>query len=300
MDKIKSLEIFKKVADYRSFTKAADEMEMPKSAISAHIARLEDEIGVKLFFRTTRMVNLTHHGIEFYERAQNILFDFDEAFTQYKNGHEKISGKLRIDMSIGLASKLIIPKLSEFMEKYPNLTLELSSTDREVDVIQEGFDCVLRVGSKQNLGLGQKIIGEKPMVNCASKTYIEKYGAIEKLEDLSKHFLVDYDTKFGPPNAVFEYQFGKETREINMQSKIRVNNSISYSLACRAGFGIIQVPFAGVRDYLQSGELVRILPEYEPSPLIITLITPQRRNIPLRTQVFIDWVESLMPEYCAT
>lgn len=300
MDKIKSLEIFKKVADYKSFTKAAYEMAIPKSAISAYIASLENEIGVKLFYRTTRTVNLTQHGIEFYERAQNILFDFDEAFTQYKNGREKISGKLRIDMSISLASKLIIPKLSEFMEKYPNLSLELSSTDREVDVIQEGFDCVLRVGNKQNLGIGQKIIGEKPMVNCAARLYIEKYGKIEKLEDLSQHYIVDYDTKFGSPNAVFEYQVGKETIEIHMKSKIRVNNSISYTLACRAGFGIIQVPYAGVREYLQSGELVRILPDYEPSPLSITLLTPQRRNFPLRTQVFIDWVESLMPEYCAT
>lgn len=299
MDIIKSFEIFKKVADLQSFTMAADELNLPKSVVSAQISKLEEHLGVRLFFRTTRKVSLSPNGQDFYERAQNILADCDEAFNYFKPDNEKISGRLRVDMALGMASKLIIPKLSEFMNNYPNINLEISSTDRNVNIIEEGFDCVLRVGYSDAPFLGCRIIGKKPIINLVSNQYIEKYGQVNNLDDLQNHYLIDYDTQFGVPNAIFEYAVNGQVKHINMRSKIRVNNSIAYRLACIAGFGIIQCPIAGVRDDIAQGNLKRILVGYEPLPLNIYLITPQKRNIPKKTKVFIDWVESLMPEYCA-
>lgn len=298
MDILKSLEIFKKVADFQSFSRAANDLETPKSAVSAQIAKLETNLGVRLFNRTTRHVSLSQNGRDFYEIAQRLLFDADEALNYFKHNNEKIQGILRVDMPLGMASNLIIPKLADFIAIYPNLSLDLSSTDRVVDVVNEGFDCVIRVGLQHNLGLGNRVIGQMPIVNLASAEYLQKYGEINELSDLKNHYLVDYDTEFGASNSVFEYQEGNVLKSVAMNSKIRVNNSTSYQSACIAGFGIIQTPMAGLLANITNSKLRRILSNYEPKPLNITLLTPTRRNIPLRTQVFIDWVESLMPEYC--
>ncbi len=297
MDFIKSLRVFKSVADFRSFSKTSEKLEMPKSAVSDYVLSLEKNIGTKLFHRTTRRVSLTQDGIEFYDKAQIILNLCEDATNQFNSPKNQVSGRLRIDMPIGIAQKLLIPKIPLFLDANPNLKLELSATDRPTDVIQEGFDCVIRIGQPHSNNLGCRKIGEIPVINAAAKKYMEKFGNIRELSDLENHYLVDYDTQFGPHNAVFEYIDCSEVRQVRMNSLIRVNNTIAYQSACLAGLGIIQNPITGLKEYLLSGELIRILPNFEPPPLSISVITPQKYNIPKRTMVFIEWFESLMPEY---
>lgn len=297
MDFLKSLTIFKAVADLHSFSKAADRLQTPKSAVSEYVSSLERQIGTKLFNRTTRRVSLTQNGIEFYESAHAILLLCEDTINQFKPNKSQISGRLRIDMPIGLAQKLIIPKIQEFMQMYPNLKLELSSTDRSTDVIQEGFDCVIRSGHNLSVNLGCRKIGAIPVINVASKNYLDRFGPLSDLKDLEHHFLIDYDTEFGPHDPVFEYWDGFEIRKIRMNSLIRVNNSIAYKSACLAGLGIVQSPITSLREFLMSGEVIRILPDFEPPPLPISILTPQKYHIPKRTIAFIDWFESLLPKY---
>ncbi len=297
MDFFKSLRIFKSVADFRSFSKTSEKLEMPKSAVSDYIQGLEKRLGARLFHRTTRRVSLTQDGIEFYDKAQEILNLCEDATNQFNVSKNQISGRLRIDMPIGIAQKLLIPRIPLFLENNPNLKVELSATDRPSDVTQEGFDCVIRIGQPQSINLGCRKIGEIPVINVASKKYIEKFGFIKQLSDLESHYLIDYDTQFGPHNAVFEYMDGSEVRQLGMNSLIRVNNTIAYQSACLAGLGIIQNPITGLKEYLASGEMVRILPNLEPPALPIWILTPQKYNIPKRTMAFIDWFESLLPAY---
>ncbi len=299
MDFQKSLMIFKKVADLKSFTNAADDLELPKSAVSAAIARLEQKLGTRLLLRTTRQVQLTPDGSSFYERAEKILYDAHELENMFRANIDKISGTLRVDMPIGMAQKLVIPSLWEFIDKYPRLNVEISSTDRNVDIIYEGFDCVIRVGKNNDNNAGIRELGKKPVINCISRTYAEKYGIPKSLEDLDSHYVVDYALNFTEKNPCFEYFDGNKTIEAPMKHMISVNNSVAYHAACMSGFGIIQIPFIGVRDLINSGDIIEILPHYKPLPMPINFLTPQRRNLPARTIVFFNWLETKMDDYCA-
>ncbi len=299
MDFQKSLLIFKKVADLKSFTNAADDLELPKSVVSASIARLEAKIGTRLLLRTTRQVQLTTDGSAFYERAEKILFDANELETMFRHSSEKIGGILRVDMPIGMAGKLVLPNLWEFVEKYPRLMLELSSTDRNVDIVYEGFDCVIRVGKNSDHNAGIRELGKKPVINCISKTYADKYGIPKSLADLKNHYVVDYALRFTEKNPCFEYYDGNKTMEMPMKHIISVNNSVAYHSACLAGFGIVQIPYIGVKELIETGVFIEILPEHKPLPMPIYFLTPQKRNLPARTRAFLEWLETKMDEYCA-
>lgn len=299
MDLMKSLEVFIKVAELSSFSNAADDLGMPKSAISTYVSSLERDLGARLFLRTTRKVILTNEGREFYQKAEKLLFEADELKAFFKDEKEKVSGILRIDMPVGMARKLVFPKLNEFLDKFPNLRFEISSTDRMVDVLYEGFDAVIRIGGEVGNIYGHKLIGNKPVVNCISPNYAEKYGIPTSIKDLHNHMIINYSLDFSQPNPVFEYLDGKEAKQVRLMSKVTVNNSISYISACLVGQGICQTPYRGVKEYIDNGQLIRILSDFEPAPLPIYFISPQKRNIPRRTIAFLDWIEGMMGEYCA-
>ena len=299
MDFQKSLLVFKKVADLKSFTKAADDLNLPKSVVSAAIASLETKIGTRLLLRTTRQVQLTTDGSAFYERAEKILFEANELETMFRHSSEKIGGILRVDMPIGMARELILPSLWEFVEKYPRLKIEISSTDRNVDIIYEGFDCVIRVGKNSETNAGIRELGKKPVINCISRKYADKYGIPHTIADLQNHYLVDYALSFAEKNPYFEYYDGNKTIEMPMNHILSVNNSVAYYSACLAGFGIVQIPYVGVKELIDTGVFIEILPEHKPLPMPIYFLTPQKRNLPARTNAFLEWLETKMDEYCA-
>lgn len=297
MNRLDAMQIFVRVAELASFTKAADSLGLPKASISTGVQQLESLLGTRLLHRTTRRVQLTLDGQIFYERSKDLLADMDDLEGLFQQGASNLTGRLRIDMPSSMAKNRVIPRLPEFLARHPQLQVEISSTDRRVDLIREGFDCVVRVGKLGDSSLIARPLGVLALLNCASPDYIARFGVPLTLADLSQHQLIHYVPTLGSKSSGFEYIDQGEVKHLAMQGNISVNNSDAYSAACLAGFGIAQIPRVGAQDYLAQGELVEILPAYRAEPMPVSLLYPNRRNLSRRVQVFMDWISELITAY---
>ena len=200
-------------------------------------------------------------------------------------------------MPVGVARNLVIPRLPTFLQQYPGIELELSSSDRLVDVIREGFDCVVRVGTLKDSGLIARPLGKLSIINCASPDYLARFGYPENLDDLASHAVIHYAVNLGVRPQGFEFYQGDSTRWIKTGGVLTVNSTETYHAACLAGLGIIQVPRIGVREALRSKKLLEILPQYRAEPMPVSLIYPHRRNLSRRVHLFMEWLTGIMKAY---
>lgn len=297
MDKIHAMQLFIRVAELESFSRAADTLGLPKGSVSRQIQALENHLGTQLLHRTTRRVQLTQDGMIYYERAKDLLSNLDELDGLFHHDPTSISGKLRVDMPVGVARNLMMPRLPAFLHQYPGLELELSSSDRLVDLIREGFDCVVRVGTLKDSGLIARPLGKLTQINCASPQYLARFGYPESLEDLVSHAVVHYAVNLGSRSQGFEVATDNGPRWIKTGGMLTVNSTETYHAACLAGLGIIQVPRVGVREALRAGTLVEVLPQYRAEPMPVSLLYPHRRNLSRRVHLFMEWLTGVMKDY---
>ena len=290
--------IFTRVAELASFTQAADALGLPKASVSTAVQQLEAELGTRLLHRTTRKVQPTQDGQAFYERCKDLLADVDEVQTMFQQqGGQNLRGRVRIDMSTSMARHAVIPRLPELLALHPLLELEISSTERRVDLVREGFDCVLRSGTVGDTSLVARPLGSMRMVNCASPAYLQRQGTPQRPADLAKHHLVHYTNTLGAKPDAFEYLEGGALMSVSMQGAVTVNNAEAYASACAAGLGIIQVPCVGVLDLLRRGLLVELLPQHVAPPMPLTLVYANRRNLSKRVRVVMDWLALMVDDY---
>lgn len=301
MMNLDSMQIFARVAELASFTQAAEALGLPKASVSNAVQQLEAELGTRLLHRTTRRVSLTQDGQTFYERCKDLLADADELQTLFQQpGAQSLRGRVRVDMSTGLARQTVIPRLPELLQAHPLLELEISSTERRVDLVREGFDCVMRAGPVVDTSLIARPLGQLRMVNCASPAYLQAHGTPHTLADLAQHQLVHYASTLGAKSTGFDYQpeDGKsEAPSLPMAGAITVNTADAYTAACLAGLGIIQSPVVGVQDQLRAGTLVAILPAHTAPPMPLTLLYANRRNLSKRVRVVMDWLARVVAEH---
>ncbi|MEN4936985.1 LysR family transcriptional regulator [Stenotrophomonas sp. TWI1151] len=294
MDRLDHLRCFLRVAELGSFTGAADSLGLPKASVSLAVQRLEAEVGVQLLHRTTRRVQLTADGAQFQTRAHDLLHDMDDLQGMFRVDTSQLKGRLRVDMSSGLARQLVIPQLPDFLAQHPGVEIELSGTDRRVDLIREGFDCVLRVGPLDDNTLVARPLGQLRIINCASPAYLADRGTPATLDDLASHALVHYVGTLGQRSPGFEYHDGEAYRSLPMGGAVTVNSGDGYTAAALAGLGIIQVPLLGARPALTAGTLVEILPGLQAEPMPVTLLYAQRRHLPRRVAAFMDWAAAVI------
>ena len=294
MNDLDTIRIFLKVADLESFSGAARQLGLPNATVSAAVRQLEQSLGTRLLQRTTRRVQLTQEGEAFRARGGGVLEDYDALRTMFNGGADVLSGRLRIDMSVGSAIKLVVPRLGEFMAMHPQLLVDLGTADRRVDVIREGYDCVLRAGVLEDSSLVARPLGHYRIVNCASPAYLRQYGTPRALEELTSHRVVHYDPQLGGSAAGWEWFDGEQTRYAPVGASLTVNGTAAYEAACVAGLGMVQLPEPGVRDRLQDGSLVEVLPGFRPAPMPVSFVYPSRRHVPARTLAFMDWAQALL------
>jgi DNA-binding transcriptional LysR family regulator len=280
-----------------SFTKAADSLGLPKASASTAVQQLEGQLGTQLLHRTTRKVQMTQDGQRFYERCKSLLADMDELDAMFQRAPRSLRGRLRVDMNGHIARYQVIPRLPEFMREHPQIEVELSCTDRRVDLVGEGFDCVLRVGTLEDSSLVARLLGRLRIVNCASPAYIEEHGMPRELSDLANHKLIHYVSTLGQRPPGFEYLDGSVCRYMPMPGVFTVNSIDAYEAGCLAGLGIIQAPQAGVWQLIKDGTLVEVVPQYRAEPMPVSLLYAQRRNVSARVQVFMDWLADVMAPY---
>jgi DNA-binding transcriptional LysR family regulator len=293
-----AVRIFVKVAELASFTRAAEQLGLSKARVSTGVQQLEAELGSRLLSRSTRAVRLTLDGEHFVARARQLVRDADELSTLFQ-APSALRGRVRVDMPQSLARSLFIPKLPELLAAHPQLELLLSTTDRRVDVIREGFDCVLRVGKLTESGLVARRLGEMAMTNAASPEYLKRYGTPRSLDDLAKHLVVHYSLRLGADNPGFEYRAGNAYRDRPMRSLITVNSTDSYNAACLAGLGIIQAPRSGVLANIVAGELVAVLPQHTCEPLAVSLVHAHGRQVPRHVRAVMSWIAQLLQPHLA-
>lgn len=295
------LQIYARVAELASFTQAADSLGLPKASVSQAVQQLEATLGTRLLLRTTRRVQTTPDGQLFYERCKDVLADVDELQSMFQQGAQALRGRLRVDMPSGVARQQVLPRLGEFLALHPLLDVELSSTDRRVDLVREGFDCVLRVGQLEDSALVARPLGKLVQLNCASPAYLAAHGTPRTLEDLVNHRLVHYVPTLGAKPVGWEYVQGGQTHRLSMAGALSVNDTGAYAAACVAGVGLIQAPAIGMRPLITLGQLVEVLPEWRAPAMPMTLLYAHRRHLPLRVQVFMNWLaELLAPELDAS
>ncbi|AQW31170.1 LysR family transcriptional regulator [Ralstonia syzygii subsp. celebesensis] len=294
---LEAMQIFVRVAELASFTRAAESLGIPKPAASVAVQQLETLLGTRLLHRTTRKVQLTQDGRAFFERSQDLLADMEELQTMFRQSPQALRGRLRVDMPVGVARKIVIPALPAFLDAHPQLEIELSSTDRRVDLVREGFDCVLRIGTLGDSSLIARPLGQLPQMNCASPAYLARYGMPRSLDDLDHHRIVHYVQTLGTKAPGWEYRVDGRTAYRPMQGVVTVSTAESYEAACQAGLGMIQAPVSGLAPQIARGELVEVLPQYRPAPMPVSLVYPNRRNLPVRVQVFMTWVTEQLAPY---
>lgn len=293
MDRIDLFRIFTRVVDTTSFTRAADLLGMPRSSVSAAVAELEGRVGARLLHRTTRKVSPTHDGLAFYERCLRVIADVEETEGLFRQS-AKPAGTLRIDVPGRIGRLILAPALPAFLEEYPDINVTLGVTDRAVDLIGEGVDCVLRVGSLADSGLIARSIGELPLINVASPDYLGRYGTPYTIEYLAEHWAVNYASPSSGRVEPWEWTDGDAVRTLPMRSRVTVNGAEAYIACCLAGLGLIQIPAYDVRGHLNTGELVEVLPNHRAEPLPMTLLYSHRRHLTRRVQVFADWLTALL------
>ena len=290
--------VFSRVAELSSFTQAADSLGLPKASASNAVQQLENRLGVRLLHRTTRKVVLTHDGQAFYERCKDALSDMDELQTMFQlQTPNALKGRVRLDMSTVVARQAVLPRLPELLQQHPQLQVEISSTERRVDLVREGFDCVVRAGKVTEPGLIARPVGALRMANCVSPGYAARCGLPPSIDDLARHTLVHYAATLGVKTTGFEYLEQGAEIALPMQGAITVNNAEAYQAACLAGLGLIQVPFVGVRELIDQGRLLEVLPRWPAPPMPLSLVYANRRNLSTRVRYVMDWLHGVLVDY---
>ena len=294
MNKLELLRTFVRVSEMSSFTLAGESLGLPRSTVSEHVQALEALLGTRLLQRTTRRVQATQDGLVLYERSKDLLSHMDEIEGLFRQDAASLTGRIRFDMPNFLGRQMVLPRLPEFMALHPNLELEISTTDRRVDLQREGFDCVVRVGVQPDQSVVARRVCDFSMVNCASPAYLQRYGVPENLADLTRHRLVHYVGVLGSRSEGFLYEVDGKLHRLPMAGSVTVNSTDAYEAACLGGFGLIQAPLKGMQSHLLSGELVAVLPQLNAPSMEVSLLYARQRHLPLRVRVFMDWLAQVI------
>jgi DNA-binding transcriptional LysR family regulator len=290
-----SLRAFVRVAELASFTQAADQLGLARSRVSEAVTRLETELGARLLQRTTRSVRLTDDGERLLVRAQALLHDAAGLQRLFQPPAAGLRGRLRLDAPHTLARDVLIPRLPAFLAPHPQLDIALSSTDRHVDLVTEGFDVVLRVGHLADTSLVARPLGVMPLHNLASPAYLRRHGVPRTLADLDHHRVVHYASSLNPAGACWDYLDAQgQARHRPMACSLVVNSTDAYEAACVAGLGLIQVPVLGSQTLVDQGALHTVMPDCVAPPLPVSLLYAHRRQLPLRVRALIDWLDGII------
>ncbi len=296
MDKLDQYRVFVQVSEMGSFIKAAHALELPRATVSAAIQQLEEQVGVRLLNRTTRQVHLTADGTQLLERVRPLLADAEDVEHLFHNTQRQVAGQLRVDVPSRIARRLIAPALPGLLRRYPRLQLLLGSTDRAIDLVQEGVDCAVRVGALQDSSLVVRPLGRIALINCASPTYLREHGMPGKPEDLAQgHWAVGYASPSSGRELPWEcIDASGKVQDVALPSRVVVNNAESYIASCRAGVGLIQIPRFDVQQLRDRGELVEVMPAHRAASMPVSLLYPHRRQRSRRVVAFVEWFSGLM------
>ncbi len=289
MDRLKRLESFVLVADTGSFSAAADRSRQSKGSVSKQIKELEEDLGVRLFQRTTRRVSLTEAGQSFLVRCREALGLLEEAQLEAGQQTAHARGRLRLNAPMSFGIHHLAPLLSDYRVEHPSVEVDLTLNDRRVDLVEEGYDLAIRIGRLEDSSLVARRLASCRMLLCAAPAYLKRLGDPKSPEELSRHDCLCYSQAFqgetwpliGPDGAKLS---------IKPSGPLIANNGDALAVAAVAGLGIVMQPSFIVGPALKAGRLVPVLPGYHVPPLEISALYAPGRYLPLKVRSFIDFL----------
>ncbi|MEH2386105.1 MAG: LysR family transcriptional regulator [Nostoc sp.] len=294
MDKLKSLMIFMRSAQCGSFSEAARQLGMAPSAVSRAVLRLEDELGVRLLGRTTRSLTLTKDGNRFYQRAQQILNDLEEAELEVKQSQSAPIGTLRLDLSFTFGKLHIVPALLQFATQYPELKLNVSFNDRLVDLTEEGIDATVRIGMSSDSSLIMHHLATAHYTTCASPQYLAQHGTPTTPKELLQHRCVNFIFPQSRQEHKWKFEQNGKALDLSVDSYLLFDNSEVILEAVIQGAGIVQLPKFIAAKAIARGDLQPILQSYAPQAgLPIAVLYLQRRYLSAKVRVFVEFMIGL-------
>ncbi len=297
MDNISRIGMFLAVVKHQSFAGAARELGVTGPALSKQVQALENQLGVRLLHRTTRQVTLTEEGSIYSEKARKALEDLDEARQQIQELKAYPTGHIKVNVPMAFGEQYLVRPIAGFAKKYPEVTVDVDFDDRKVDMIAEGYDIIVRIGDLQDSTLIAKQLAVCPIILCASAT-LSNLGKLPKtLEELSDFPAIIYNLNKDATDWRYKDADGNIS-SVQLNKVLSSNNLSMMVEACLQGLGVALLPVFGAASYLNSGELVQVLPELETHPQRgIYVIFPQNRHLSTRVRLFIDWLTDCSKEF---
>ena len=291
MDRFEEMRVFVRVAERQSFTRASDDLQIPRATVTNLVKRMEERLGARLLERTTRTVRLTPDGQAYYGRCVRLIADLEDAEGSFSNLAPK--GLLRVNLQGTLARHFVVPSLPAFLARYPDIELTIGEDDRLVDLVREGVDCVLRAGNLQDSSMVGRRVAQLPQVTVASPAYLEKYGEPADPSALAAHRAVNYVSSATGKPVPLEFSIEGRNTPMLLPGAVSVTGVELYTGSALAGLGIVQVPRYRVRDELAAGRLKIILAGFPPPPLPVSVLYPQNRQLSSRVRVFAQWLRDI-------
>lgn len=291
IDSLSGLAAFVRAAETRSYVAAGRLLGVSSSAVGKSVARLEDKLGVVLFQRSTRSIRLTAEGELFYERCRRILADLGDAEAELLRTKEAPRGRVRFSLP-AVGYRLLAPVLPELARRYPDVTLELDYSDRMVDVIEEGFDLVLRSGALVDSGLTVRRLGEFRFAIAGSPAYLRRHGTPRRPADLARHAGLFYKIPATGKLQPWELDDGEAPAP---RAALTCNSVEALIVAARDGLGLAYLPDFAVRDELASGALALVLEAHPAAAGVFSLLWPTSRSLSPKVRVLVELLSKRWP-----
>jgi DNA-binding transcriptional LysR family regulator len=288
MDRFLEMKTLVAVVDAGSFIGAAEPLGMSKAAVSRHVSDLEHRLGVRLLQRTTRRLSLTDEGHAFYARSKDALALVDEAETEIRSRSSEASGLVRVNAPQTFGVLHLAPLWGDFMDANPRVSLEVTLSDRVVDVVDEGFDLAIRIATLPNSTLVSRKLTSTRVMLCASPTYLDRVGTPSHPADLALHQVIAYSYWAGRDEWSFTGPEGVVT--VRTRARLYANNGDTCLAAALSGQGIILQPSFLVAEDVRAGRLVELMPEYKSIELGIYAVYPTRKQLALKVRRLIDYL----------
>jgi LysR family transcriptional regulator, regulator for bpeEF and oprC len=295
-DKLNTIALFIEAAHWSSFSVAARQLGLAPSSVSKAIQRLETELDTRLFERTTRKIRLTQDGAVFFDRCTQILAQLEAAELELSKARSHPQGLLRIDLNVSLGQRHIVPALAKLLQTYPDIQLDISLSDRTVDLIESGIDAVVRIGSVSDSRLMMQPLATTRFIVCAAPAYLDRYGTPKTPEDLLKHNCLNFT--YPQTRKQFEWIFQRQGKvfRLPVRGNFAIDHPDAHLSAAIAGIGIVQELSFIVGPAIAQGQLVPLLQDYVVPGEMISVIYPQKQFLPAKMQVFLDFLKTLMTD----
>jgi len=272
------------VAENESFTLASKKMAISTAQVSRQISALEKRLNIKLFYRTTRKVSLTEEGRVFYQHCRSVLDGLDAAERAITNLQSKPQGKIKLTAPVTYGERQVLPLVNNFMKQYNDVEVSAYLSNRQIDIVDEGYDLAIRLGKLSDSTMMAKKLGKRTNYVCASPSYLEKQGIPHSISELNKHSCL-----LGTNDHWHFRESGRE-KSIRVTGRLRYNNGYSLTDAALKGLGIVQLPDYYVQQHIQRGELVTLLDSYRAPDEGIWAVYPQNRHLSPKIRLLVDYL----------